>query len=531
MDFELIILKNLTHNSEYFGKVMPFLKKSYLKETGSQQLFKLIKEYYAEYGGIPTLTELVAKVRSVPNSTIREEIVKTLQAVAKKDLIDNVDFLCNETVAWAKDALYLEALQIGSEGLMEKNDEKKLKAQEILDERSKISIDTDLGLDFDDIEEMIAYYKERQIGILTQHKELNKRLGPGFMPRTLSVILAGQGIGKSLLFTDLISGMIKNGKNVLLVSLEMQDKEIMKRVHANAMDLPINSLIDLSKTEGELKKIRAGDSNTPGRETITEEMVISAYNRLKMEGKTGKLFIKDYPSGTFSALQLEQLAQSYKIEKGITFDAIFIDYLGIMKSDRVSPNAGLYSYIKSIGEEVRASASKLDLAIISASQLNRGSLQGDVQDADNSNISDSMGTAMTADFMLFLLQNEEMKANGEIILKCTKNRFNGRTDTWAMNIDYTHMRFNDVIVQAMSNTETAGLLDIDLTTKSDLDDDMDPIAQAIAQAEKMKRYEEFADTEVKDIMRESAEQLLNNDVSDVSDIKSEIDQIYADLGI
>ena len=31
------------------------------------------------------------------------------------------------------------------------------------------------------------------------------------------------------------------------------------------------------------------------------------------------------------------------------------------------------------------------------------------------NIADSMGTAMTADFMLFLLQDEEMKARGEII--------------------------------------------------------------------------------------------------------------------
>ena len=146
-DFEYIILKNLTHNSEYFGKVMPILETKYLTEVGSRELFKLIKTYYAEYQGIPSLTELVAMVRSVPNSTVREEIVNTLKEVNKKDLIDNVDFLCNETVSWVRDSLYLEALQIGSEGLMEKNDEKKLKAQELLDARSKISIDSDLGLE------------------------------------------------------------------------------------------------------------------------------------------------------------------------------------------------------------------------------------------------------------------------------------------------------------------------------------------------------------------------------------------------
>ena len=55
---------------------------------------------------------------------------------------------------------------------------------------------------------------------------------------------------------------------------------------------------------------------------------------------------------------------------------------------------------------------------------------------------------MTADFMLFLLQNEEMKKNSEIVCKVTKNRFNGRTDTWEMSIDYPHMRFNDMLEQS-----------------------------------------------------------------------------------
>lgn len=521
--FEHIILKNLTHNSEFFGKVMPILKGKYLSEQGSRELFKLIQKYYNDYKKIPELVELVAMVRGVPNSGTRDEIVKTLQEVNKQELIDNVEFLCVETVSWARDALYLEALQIGSEGLMEKDDVKKLKAQELLEERAKITIDSDLGLDFDEIDIMIEYYKERKIGILTQHKELNKRLGPGFVPKTLSIILAATGIGKSLLMTDLISGMIKDNKNVLLISMEMQDKEIMKRVHANAMDLPINSLIDLSKTEGELAKIRKGDDRTPGREILTEEMVVQAYNKMKMDGKTGKLFVKDYPAGSFSALMLEQLVESYKIEQGITFDAVFLDYLGIMKSDRVTPGAGLYSYIKSIAEETRATAQKLNLPIISASQLNRGALQGDVNDADNSNISDSMGTAMTADFMLFLLQNEEMKERGEMVLKCTKNRFNGRTDTWLMGIDYEHMRFNDMITESAVSDLTADL--VQSGSGSSLDDDF-----GIITATKQKDAEEFADKEVRDIMRESSEQLLGAP-EEKDPFKSEIEDIYKELGI
>ena len=66
-------------------------------------------------------------------------------------------------------------------------------------------------------------------------------------------------------------------------------------------------------------------------------------------------------------------------------------------------------------------------------------------DSDNSSISDSIGTAMTADFMLFCLQSEEMKKNCEMVMKVTKNRYTGITDTFMMNINYPKMRFSDII--------------------------------------------------------------------------------------
>ena len=530
-EFEQILLKKLTHNNEYFSKAMPLLKHKYFQGIGNQELFKLIKNYYNDYGKIPSLVELVASVKNVSNAEIRAEIVNSLQLISKTDEVDNIDFMLDETVKFVKDSLYLEALQIGSDGLMKKDDKLKLKAQEILDERSKITIDSDLGLDFDDIELMIEYYSERLSGIRTQHKELNARLGPGFLPGTLSLILAASGVGKSLMMTDLISGMIKDGKNVLLVSLEMADKEIMKRVHANAMDLPINSLIDLSKTEGELAQL--------DRPFLTKDQVLSAYNKMKTSGTCGKFFVKDYPSGTFSAMQLEQLVESYKIEKNIEFDAIFVDYIGIMASDRVSPSAGLYSYIKSIAEEVRGTAKKLEVPIISASQLNR-SATNNVEDADNSNVSDSMGSVMTADFLMFLLQNEEMKEKNEIVCKVTKNRFAGRTDTWLMNIDYEHMRFSDMLVQSVQGSDafSTGVMDATMSAvqeqhrinkENGVDSDFGIITK-----EKQLSAEDFVKQEIKDIISEDIQKVQEADkqLGTSSDpMNEDLDALYKELGI
>lgn len=519
LEFESILLKKLTHNGEFFGKTLPILNEKYFSDLGNQELFKLVKSHYSKYQNIPSLTELVGSVKNVFNAEIRQEIIKSLQKISQTEEVQNTEFMLDETVSWIKDAMYMEALQIGSDGLMKKDDKLKLKAQEILDARSKVSIDSDLGLSFDDIDTMIEYYSERMIGIRSQHKELNKRLGPGFLPGTLSLILAASGVGKSLLMTDLISGMIKSGKNILLVSLEMADKEIMKRVHANAMNLPINSLIDLSKTEGELKEKRDN-----GETIIDKEAIISAYNKMKTDGNCGKFFVKDYPPGSFSPLMLEQLIDAYKIEQDIEFDAVFVDYLGIMKSDLITPNAGLYSYIKSIAEETRAIAKKKALPIISASQLNRGATN-EVQEADNSNVSDSMGSVMTADFMLFLLQNEEMKEKKEIVCKVTKNRFCGRTDTWMMNIDYEHMRFSDMLIQSPVNG------DIEVTLGNQQTETLDDFG--IITADKQQKAEQYAKDEIKAIARDDAKALIEDGKNKGKDPFSgdDVDNILSDLGL
>lgn len=526
IDFEHILLRKLTHNGEFFGKVTPIVQSKYFTDLGNQELFKLITEYYNDYRAIPSLTELVAKVKGVSNGEVRAEIIKSLQRINTTEEVQNTEFMLDETVSWVKDAMYMEALQIGSDGLMKKDDSLKMKAQQIMDERAKVSIDSDLGLDFDNIDEMIEYYSARQTGIRTQHKQLNYRLGPGFLPGTLSVILAASGVGKSLMMTDLISGMIKKNKNILLVSLEMSDKEIMKRVHANAMDLPINSLLDLNKTDGELKKIKEGDGDRPGREVVTKEMVLGAYQKMKMDGNVGKFFVKDYPAGSFTPLMLEQLVESYKIEKEIDIDIVFVDYLGIMASDLISPSAGLYSYIKSIAEETRAVAKKLKLPIVSASQLNR-SATNNIDDADNSNVSDSMGTVMTADFMMFLLQNEEMKEKKEIVCKITKNRFAGRTDTWVMNIDYDKMRFSDMLIQNAGTdiAEIAEITDAPNFGPKVSDDDF-----GIITAAKQKNAEEYADAEAKAIHREDIQKVQQSD-NKKDPFDNDLDALYADLGL
>jgi hypothetical protein len=160
--------------------------------------------------------------------------------------------------------------------------------------------------------------------------------------------------------------------------------------------------------------------------------------------------------------------------------------------------------------------------------LTHNSATNNTEDADNSNVSDSMGTVMTADFMIFLLQNEEMKERKEIICKITKNRFGGITDTWMMGIDYEHMSFHDLLVQTsgdMSNMEINESLGIE--TEDINEDFMSDIN--IITPEKQKSNEEYANKEIKAIIIEDVSKAIKADNADPFDNK--IDDLFNELGL
>jgi len=163
--------------------------------------------------------------------------------------------------------------------------------------------------------------------------------------------------------------------------------------------------------------------------------------------------------------------------------------------------------------------------------LVHNSAVNNTEDADNSSISDSIGTAMTADFMLFLLQDEEMKAKNEIVCKVTKNRFTGKTDTWMMNIDYEHMKFEEMVLP--EDTEALTAKAANAAFASDTSTDNGPIIDdnfGMLTAEKQKRAESFANNEIHEIYADDIE-ILKNDALTGSTLDDELKDIYKNLGI
>lgn len=429
-NFEALLVKTSLERQDYFNKIKPVLNKNVFNNHYYFELFDMIKKHYDLYKVLPSIPEIHLQIREHPKKEDREKLSQLIFTLGAVNLIPR-DFMDDYTVRYIKNQMFEKALIIGADFVDKKDEKSKQKAKDLIDESQKITLNSNLGDTFSDYEARLEYYQNPEKGLTyTDFKAFNDCLGGGMLPGTLNIFLAPPGIGKSMMLSFSMSDFMKQGKNVLLISMEMSNFEFLKRVDANLLDIPIYEL------------------SLPSR----KDEIISKFNALK-KLNYGELYVQNYPPNSFSAYTLEALLDLYDANN-IKIDIIMLDYLGLMKSDKLDANVGLYSYYKTIGEEVRAVAKQLNKVVISCSQLNRSTYGKEAKEVDNSSISDSMGTAMTADLMVMMLQTETQKLKGEITFKITKNRYTGKTTQFNAGADYRFMRYLDAPLGSQNSVIT-----------------------------------------------------------------------------
>ena len=251
----------------------------------------------------------------------------------------------------------------------------------------------------------------------------------GITPKTLNIIMAGTGVGKSLFMCHHAAACLMQNKNVLYITLEMSEERIAERIDANIMDITMDDLANLSREMYE--------------------------NRLKSctRGVMGRLIVKEYPTSAANVGHFRILLDELRMKKQFTPDIIFVDYINICSSARFKSGNTInsYGYVKAIAEELRGLAMERDVPIVSATQVNRGGYSS--TDVDLTDTSESFGLPHTADLMIALITTEELEKNGQIMVKQLKNRYNskGANKKFIVGLNYAKMKFYDIdIAQSKS---------------------------------------------------------------------------------
>lgn len=421
---EQTILSSMIYNESYVRKVLPFLKDEYFEDQNEKFLYNTIKSYIDEYNGLPTKTAIQIAIDET--NTLNEERYKQVIDTLDKMVYDpktDIDWLVNTTEKFCQDKAIYNAVRQSILVLDGKvKDLDKGSIPQLLSDALGISFDSNVGHDFlENYEERFDFYHRVEEKLEFDLDYFNKITKGGLSKKSLSIALAGTGVGKTLFMTHCAAAALMSGKNVLYITMEMAEERIAERIDANLLDITLD---DLS--------------------LITRDSYQKKIDRVK--GRTaGKLIVKEYPTGSASANHFRHLLNELRLKKNFAPDVIFIDYLNICTSARLKGGANVNSYtmIKSIAEELRGLAMEFNVPVMSATQTTRSGYGN--SDVELTDTSESFGLPATADFMFALISTEELEKLGQLMVKQLKNRW-GSTDhpkRFIIGIDRSKMKLFD----------------------------------------------------------------------------------------
>ena len=402
MSIERTILAQLISNEEFTRKTIPFLKEEYFQEKPDKILFQEIKKFIEKYNNLPTKESLLIELdnRRDISDTEHNSIIDSMKSLEIKDF--NKKWLMDNTEKFCKDKAVYNAILQGINIIQGKD--KKYTAEaipEILSDALAVGFDTNIGHDYTtDGESRFDFYHKKEERIEFDLEFFNKITKGGLPQKTLNIVIAGTGVGKSLFMCHHAAACLMQGKNVLYITLEMAEERIAERIDANLMNLPMNDL-----------------------ENVSKKMFMERLKRIQ-DKTTGKLIIKEYPTASAHSGHFRALLNELTLKKSFKPDIIIIDYINICSSSRFKGNAnvGSYFYVKAIAEELRGLAVENNVAILSATQLTRGGFNN--SDVEITDTSESFGLPATADLMFAIISSEKLEEQNQLAVKQLKNRYN-----------------------------------------------------------------------------------------------------------
>lgn len=439
MAIEQIIFSNLVTNEEYGRKVIPFLKEEYFSDYEHKIIFNLIGEYVKKYNSFPSKEALAIDLTN--KDGVNDDAFKKCKDIISLIERDEtkLEWLVDQTENFCQEKAIYNALMNSIQIIDDKTGKlSKGSIPQILTDALGVSFDAHIGHDFiEDSESRFEFYHTKEVRIPFDLEYFNKITQGGLPKKTLNIILAGTGVGKSLAMCHFAAANMVAGLNVLYITLEMAEERIAERIDANLLDVTLDDL-----------------------KVLPKEYYDKKMERLRSKAK-GKLVIKEYPTACAGSANFRHLINELKIKKNFIPDVIYIDYLNICMSSRIRHGANVNSYtlIKAIAEELRGLAVEHNVPIISATQTTRSGYSN--SDVGLEDTSESFGLPATADFMFALTTSEELEELGQIMVKQLKNRYNDPSTNrrFVLGVDRSKMRLYDVEQSAQDDILDGPVMD------------------------------------------------------------------------
>ena len=386
-EFQIKCISGLVSDKTFIERISDILEPDSFETDAHKFIVKETISYFLEYKDLPTLAVFKVKVDSIENDLLKQSVVDQLRLVYQKISDTDLKYIKEQFLEFCKNQKIKNAIMESVDHLKSGQYDK---IKHVVDIAMKAGMERNIGHEYMvDIEQRMSQMARKTVK--TNWTEIDTLMDGGLAGGELGIITACAGSGKSWVLAKMGAEAMKQGKNVLHYTLELNENYVGLRYDACFTGIDFQNIrnnIDIVK-----KKI----AEVPG-----------------------KLIIKYFPIKTVSAHSLKLHAERIQT-LGTKIDLIIVDYADILRPSQSDRNSNSYSEAGGIYEELRGVAGELQVPIWSASQSNRAAMDEDIIQANN--ISDSYRKIMTADFVISLSRKMSDKQANTARFHVIKNRF------------------------------------------------------------------------------------------------------------
>ena len=341
---------------------------------------EFIKNFVEEHNTLPT--------QKIVNSACTQVKLEVPQGLNEQ----HYDWLLSDFETFSRHKA-LERAILESADLLEKGEYGPVETK--IKEAVQIGLQKDLGIDyFADPKGRLMGLKDNNGQVSTGWESLDKKLFGGFNKGELNIFAGGSGAGKSLFLANLGCNWALNGMNVVYLTFELSENLVAMRIDSMMTDIPSREIF---------------------RDLDTVEMKVKLIGK-----KSGSMQIKYMPSGK-TANDIRSFVKEYEVKNNRKIDVLLIDYLDLLMpmSKKVSPS-DLFVKDKFVSEELRNLAMELQCIFVTASQLNRASVEE--IEFDHSHIAGGLSKIQTADNVIGIFTSRAMRERGRYQIQLMKTR-------------------------------------------------------------------------------------------------------------
>ena len=402
---------HILENPDQFSKVEPF----FFKNSDIMFVYTVIREEYirSESHTVPSINQIYSMVKLADQENkINDKVVKLLIQSDNSDI--SSEWLLPRFKSWK--------IQNQLKGDMLKGIDM-VRGLEEIDYNNVIEVaqklkgmfnnvllvdddDSDLGDDFDDPES-----HKQQISkncIPTGWPCIDTILGGGWSKSTFNVIMGETNVGKSMWLHNIAVNAANAGTNVLVITLEMANRKVFKRLGCMRLKINVDEYDEKSKDPMFMKqRLNNLKSQVTGGSLF--------------DAQPGKLFVKKYNTSDCTVTDIDNYVKKFEETKRLKVGMVVVDYINIMSIEKgFDVTNMLYLKGKHLAEGLRRIGDKYECAIITATQTDKAVWgASDIKLAD---IPESKAIADTADSVWGIIRNPEMKRNNIYRLKILKLR-------------------------------------------------------------------------------------------------------------